>query len=201
VNHPNMGFPESVFVKAKNLFFGGYIYMNKKLLLAIITTILMGGFASAIVPESNYAESAIEKIKITDSDVPAGFTYGQIPPFAKTVLLNNPWEMNRAAINKLTKNIYPNGDASAVRKMHLSILAKNNHPYGYDIVCYIIIFTDGSAARKEIEKLSAYSKHNSDRTILVTNGNLAVFLIANDINNYKYIDEMKTKMEQRISSL
>lgn len=175
--------------------------MNKKMMLAIITVLFMGSFASALVPDSSYAETAIERIKITDSDVPEGFTYGQIPPFAKTVLLNNPWEMNRAAINKLTKNIYPNGDASAVKKMHLSILAKNNHPYGYDIVCYIIIFNAGNSARKEIEKLSEYNRNNSDRTILVAHGNLAVFLIANDVNNYKYIDSMKIKMEQRISSL
>ena len=57
------------------------------------------------------------------------------------------------------------------------------------------------SAKKELEKLSSFNKFNSDRTILLSHGNLAVFLIAQDINNYKYIDVMKDKVEERINGL
>ncbi|HEY1406066.1 MAG TPA: hypothetical protein VF857_05605 [Spirochaetota bacterium] len=175
--------------------------MNKRIIFVLVLMIAVGPLARAVVPDSNFSEPAIEKIRITDSDLPEGFMYGQIPDFAKNVLLQNPWEMNRAAINKVTKNLYPSGDPGSVRNMHLSILAKKEHTYGYDIVCYIIIYNDGTTARKEIEKLSDFNRYNSDRTILLYQGNLAVFLIVQDVANYKYIQEMKEKMQQRINTL
>jgi hypothetical protein len=175
--------------------------MNRKIGLVIIGLLAVCSIASALAPEANYTQTVFDKIRITDQDMPEGFMYGQIPDFAKNVLLGNPWEMNRAAINKITKKLYPNGDANAVKSMHLSILAKKERTYGYDIVCYIIIYNDGLTARKEIDKLNEYNRYNSDRTILLWQGNIAVFLIVQDVANYKYIQEMKEKMEQRLSAL
>jgi hypothetical protein len=156
---------------------------------------------NAIPSDTKYTESVIQKIRITDTDLPEGFAYGQIPAFAKKTLLANPWQMDRHAINKLTKELYPNGDASKVKNMHVSIMTKKERPFGYDLVCYIIIYNDMQSAKKEMEKLSTYNKFNSDRTILMAHGNLAVFLITQDINNFKYIESIKEKMEERINSI
>ena len=175
--------------------------MNKKLFFVILMTITISIGVSAIPADTTYQPTVIQKIRVTASDLPEGFMYGQIPGFAKKVLLNNPWEMDRSAINKLTKQLYPDGNAAAVKSMHLSIIAKREKPFGDDIVCYIILFNDKQAAKKEMEKLSSYNKVNSDRTILMMHGNLAVFLIVDDIANYKYIDEIQKKMEDRINSL
>jgi|GEM_PF-301646 len=175
--------------------------MNKKTVFVLVLVVSICSFAGAVIPETNTGEAIIEKIRITDQDVPEGFMYGHIPSFAQNVLLKNPWIMNRAAINKVTKNLYPNGDASAIKNMHLSILAKKDHEFGYDIVCYIIVYNDGSAARKELTKLNDFNRFNSDRTILVYQDNVAVFLIVQDVDNFKYIQELKDKMQQRLSVL
>lgn len=187
--------------KQKILFRRGEKIMNKRLIFVLVLFVSICSFAGAVIPGTNADEAVIEKLRITDQDVPEGFMYGHIPSFAKNTLLNNPWTMNRAAINKVTKNLYPNGDANAVKNMHLSILARKDHEFGYDIVCYIIVYNDGSSARKEIEKLNDYNRYNSDRTILLYQGNIAVFLIVQDVDNYKYIQEMKEKMQQRLSIL
>lgn len=175
--------------------------MNKILGFVIVLILVSTVGVNAIPSDLKFNETVIQKIRIVDTDLPEGFTYGQIPGFAKKVLLANPWQMDRNAINKLTKELYPNGDASNVKNMHVSIMTRKERPFGYDLVCYIIIYNDMQAAKKEIEKLSNYNKFNSDRTILLSHGNLAVFLIAQDISNYKYIDVMKDKVEERINSL
>ena len=175
--------------------------MNKVLGFVIVLILVSTVGVNAIPTDLKYNESVIQKIRIVDTDLPDGFTYGQIPGFAKKVLLANPWEMDRHAINKLTKELYPNGNAACVKNMHVSIMTKKEKPFGYDLVCYIIIYNDMQSAKKELEKLSAFNKFNSDRTILLTHGNLAVFLISQDISNYKYIDTIKNRMEERINSL
>lgn len=175
--------------------------MNKTLFFVVIFIIAAAVGVNAIPSDSRFNASSIQKIKLTDTDLPEGFTYGQIPDFAKKTLLGNPWDMDRHAINKLTKSLYPDGDASSVKNMHVAIITKKEKPYGYDLVCYIIIYNDMSAARKEMEKLSSYNRFNSDRTILLSHGNMAVFLITQDPTNYKYIDTIKSKIEERINSL
>jgi len=175
--------------------------MDKKLFFVILMIICVSIGVSAIPADTTYQSSVIQKICITESDMPDGFMYGQIPGFAKSVLRNNPWEMDRTAINKLTKQLYPDGDAGSVKNMHLSIIARREKPFNDDIVCYIILFNDRQAAKKEIEKLNGYNRMNSDRTILTIHGNLAVFLIVDDVDNYKYIDLMQKKIEERINSL
>jgi hypothetical protein len=177
------------------------LFMNKVLGFVIVLTLVSTASVNAVPTDMKYNESVIQKIRIVDTDLPEGFTYGQIPGFAKKVLLGNPWQMDRHAINKLTKELYPNGNAACVKNMHVSIMTKKEKPFGYDLVCYIIIYNDMQSAKKELEKLSSFNRFNSDRTILLTHGNLAVFLIAQDINNYKYIDVMKDKVEERINSL
>lgn len=175
--------------------------MNKKALFVIITFFSLCVYASAITQKDTSGSQIIDKIKISDEDIPDGFMYGQIPTFAKQVLLNNPWMMNRTAVNKLTKNIYPNGDANSVKNMYVSIIAKKEKPYNDDIVCYIIEYNDSTSAKKEIEKLSEFSNFNRDRTIVIPHGKIAVFLIVDDVNNFQYITILKDKLENRLNSL
>lgn len=158
----------------------------------------------AVMPNDsgiNYSQNAIDKIKLITSDIPDGFIFGEIPPFARDTITGNPVQLNRTSIGKLTKNLYPDGEASSVQSMYLSILAKKDHPYNDDIVCYIILFNDLNAAAKEIDKLTSYNNANSDRTILLVKGNIAVFLIVDDIMNYKYIDQMQNIINEKIKTL
>ena len=175
--------------------------MNKKIIYLILILFSISGYSVAISTGKTLSSSIIEKIKITEKDIPEGFIYGQIPGFARKVLLNNPWEMNRAAINKLTKDIYPDGDANAVKSMHVSIITRKVKPYGDDIVCYIMVFNNSASGKKECEKLSQYSRYNSDRTIVVIHENIAVFILVHDVANYKYITEIEKIIEQRISAI
>jgi hypothetical protein len=178
-----------------------FYYMNKKVLFVIISIFSFCIYASAITPKDTSGSVIIDKIKINPEDIPEGFVYGQIPTFARKVLLNNPWLMNRAAVNRLTKNIYPRGDANSIKNMYVSIIAKKEKPFNDDIVCYIIEYVSSSSARKEIEKLSDFSRFNSDRTIVIPHGNIAVFLIVDNVNNYQYIRILKDKFENRLNSL
>jgi hypothetical protein len=172
--------------------------IRSKLSIFIISFIVI--FVSSAIPAESVDTNPIDKLKITDSDIPEGFVYGLIPDFARKTLLANPWLMDKAAITRLTKNIYPRGDAAAVKNMHVSILAKKERPYNDDIVCYIIVYKDERIGRKEMEKLSEFSKINSDRTIVVERGNTAIFLIVDDVKNYKYISALKEKMEERFNN-
>ncbi|MGL4370683.1 MAG: hypothetical protein ACRCUT_13580, partial [Spirochaetota bacterium] len=88
--------------------------MNKKLSFVILFLMLSALGINAVPVNTNFQPNVIQQIRITETDIPEGFAYGQIPGFAKKVLQNNPWDMDRAAINKLTKQLYPGGDAASV---------------------------------------------------------------------------------------
>jgi hypothetical protein len=172
--------------------------IRSKLSIFIISFIVI--FISSGIPAGSFEVNPIETLKIKESDIPDGFAYGLIPDFARKTLLANPWLMDKAAITRLTKNIYPKGDAAAVKNMHMSILAKKERPYNDDIVCYIIVYKDSIIGKKEMEKLSEFSKFNSDRTIVLQRGTTAIFLIVDDVRNYKYISELREKMEERFNN-
>ncbi len=173
----------------------------KKLLLFVFV-LLFSIFASIADASSGVAEDTmIDKIKLTDDDIPQGFVYGKIPDFAKKVLQENPWKMNKSAIDKLTEKIYPDGNPGAVKNIYVSIYAKEDKPYGDDIVCYIILFKDNSSAGKEIGKLKNYASHNSDRVVLIVKKDLAVFLHVDDIDNFDIIKDMGNKISTKIDSI
>jgi hypothetical protein len=174
--------------------------MNIRSHLSIFIISFIVILLSSAIPAGSVESNLIDKLKITDSDIPDGFVYGMIPNFAKKTLLANPWLMDKAAITRLTKNIYPKGDATAIKNMHMSILAKKERPYNDDIVCYIIVYKDARIGKKEMEKLSDFSKINSDRTIVLQRGTTAIFLIVDDVRNYKYISVLKEKMEERFDN-
>jgi hypothetical protein len=143
----------------------------------------------------------IDTIRITDSDIPAGFTYGTVPDVYKKTLKNNPWMMDRDAIMRLADKIYPGGDYNHIESIYVTILAAKQRPYGDDIVCYLMLFRDDKAAQEEIRKVTSFSGFNSDRSIVLTKDNLAVFLFVDDINNYHYIRDMAASIEGRMKKL
>jgi len=143
----------------------------------------------------------IDIVRITDSDIPAGFTYGTVPEVYKKTLKNNPWMMDQDAIRRLAGKIYPGGDYNHIASMYVTIIAAKQRPYGDDIVCYLMLFTDDKAAREEIRKVTSFAGFNSDRSIVLTKDNLAVFLFVDDVNNYHYIRDMAVSIEGRIKKL
>ncbi len=170
--------------------------MNKKLILSVI--ICFAAIGSAMSYGANFKVDVMEKIKINDSDIPEGFMYGSIPVFAQPVLKSNPWDMDRDAINRLSKNIYPDGNAANIKNIHMTILASKNEPFGDDIVCYMILFTSSESAKTELVKLTEYVKYNSDRAILIAKNNLAVFIHTDDVSNFELISGLSKKIENRI---
>lgn len=172
----------------------------KKFIIAIMTMTLV---ALAFLQTGNtmYNEDTIEKIKIVDTDIPEGYMYGKIPRFAQNVLKNNPWNMDSAAIKFLAGRIYPGSDYTSISKMHMTILATRDHPFNDDIICYIIMFRDKQAARKEIEKINEYVGYNNDRSIVVVRENMAVYFCVDDINNFHHIRNMADLVESRFERL
>jgi hypothetical protein len=148
---------------------------------------------------ADYKADIIDKIKLTNEEIPKGFTYGTVPPFAKTVIKNNPWKFDQVAIHKLASKIYPDGDHSKIADIHVTIIAKDSAPYGDDMVCYIIIYKDPVSAKNEIKKLSSFVGFNSDRAIVIIRENMAIFIHADDINNFHYIKDMAEKIKERLA--
>lgn len=173
--------------------------MNYKLTYTIITIIVIFIFPSTGRGEFN--QDALSKLKITTASIPEGFTYGKVPSAYKNIFKDNPWQMDATTIQKLTKNIYPDGDAQAVASIHVSIIADKKTPYGDDIVCYIILFKNLKVAEREINKINDYVQFNSDRAIVLSRSNLAVFLHVDDIVNFHHIRKLADDMEEKMDSI
>ena len=171
--------------------------MRIKMAVVVILMFVFAGSAYSVGAEFN--NDMLEKVRIQAEDIPNGFIYGTIPDFAKTVLKNNPWNFDRSAINRLSKNIYPGGNADMIKGIHMTILARKDQPLGDDIVCYIFLYRDAEAARKETEKLHDYVKYNSDRAIVFQKNNVAVFIHADDVGDYDLIKVLSEKMEVRLN--
>ncbi len=143
----------------------------------------------------------IDKVKLIESDIPKGFMYGKIPSFAKNVLKENPWKMDRKAIMKLADKIYPGGDYSKIDGIYVSIIADKKTPHGDDIVCYIIHYTDSASAKGEIKKITDFAGYNGDRVIVQTKNNLAVFLHVDDTKNFHLIEKLNKKFKERLNKI
>jgi len=150
---------------------------------------------------TEYSDNVIEKLKISTNEIPEGFMFGKVPDFAKRVLKDNPWLMDRDAIKFLTGRIYPGGDFNQVSKIHMTILADREHPFGDDIVCYIILYNDAKTAKNEIMKINEYVGFNSDRSIALSRDNMVVYFCVDDINHYHYIREFADAFQSRLESL
>lgn len=171
--------------------------MNKKIAMTILFVTLF----SAIIYAFADTEPLFNKIKITDSDIPAGFMYGKIPGFAQNILKNNPWVFDKNAVNKLARNIYPGSNSSYIKSIHMTILTRSDQPYGDDIVCYMIIFRDNVKAKKEISKIKDYVKYNSDRAILKYKENIAILIHADDASDYNLISKISKTIDERLNSV
>jgi hypothetical protein len=171
--------------------------MKRFFVCIIVILSIIGGISISGAP---YNTQFIEKVKMDAAEIPEGYAYGKIPDFARNVLKDNPWFLDREAIKKLADRIYPGGDYNKISIIHMTILASNKNPYGDDIVCYIIVY-DRSAAKDEMEKLSTYIKYNSDRAIALCRDNLAVVFFVDEVNDFHFIQEMAKNMDARLNSL
>jgi hypothetical protein len=149
---------------------------------------------------ASFGSDVVEKLRPASSEVPEGFMMGKIPSFAKKVFKDNPWYLDRDSIKRLVPNMYPGGNASKVKAVHMTIMADRRNPYGDDIVCYVILFNDKNAADAEVKKLETYIDYNSDRAIVVRKNNIAVFLHVDDTDNLYIIRDMATRMERKLNS-
>jgi hypothetical protein len=147
---------------------------------------------------AEFKGDVIDRIKLSGDDIPQGFTYGNLPPFARKVLKENPWKMDRGAIKTLAPKIYPGGDGSKISAMYVAILARTERPFGDDMVCYIIIYNDTRTAADEIKKLSDFVRYNNDRAIVLSRENMAVFLHVDDITNFPLLGAMASRIEARL---
>lgn len=168
--------------------------MKKFLFILLIMNITVFAFSTTGIPE--FHSNIIDKIKITEQDIPSGFMYGKIPPFARKVLKNNPWMMDKNAIRRLTKQIYPGGNYNFVSNIHVTILSEKKNPFGDDIVCYIILFNSSRNSQKEVQKITNYVKYNKDRTLLIKKNNLVIFYHVDDVSNFSVINKIAKRIEE-----
>lgn len=163
--------------------------------LALMSIFLLVAHSSAEV-----GADIIDKIKLTDADIPADFAYGVLPDRVKRVLKGNPAQLDRAAIRKVIKDmeLYPGGDHTTVLAMHAAVIAHKKNPHDDDIVCYIIVYKDMKSAKHEIEKLSALVGANKTRTVMVTRDNCAVFLFVDEEANFHHIQKMAGTITARL---
>ena len=71
--------------------------------------------------DAGFKSNIIDKVAITNNEIPTGFVLGKIPGFAKKTLRSNPWLFDSKAIRKLTGRIYPGGDFKYVSNIHTHI--------------------------------------------------------------------------------
>ncbi len=167
-----------------------------KKLITITVICLVAATAAASI--ARYRVEVFSKIKLTDNDIPQGFMIGKIPPGVKKVLKANPWQMDRAAIKRLSRHIYPGGNYNKISGIHMTIMANARQPYGDDIVCYAILYRDEPSATEEIKKLKEFVGYNNDRAIVIEKDNLAVYLHVDSTSDYHHIQTMAEVIRKRM---
>jgi len=173
--------------------------MKKIPLLTIFVITFVTVFISSA--STMYSSSIIEKIKPTTAEIPEGYMFGQVPGFAQTLLKTNPWNLDQAAIKKLTNRIYPGGEYTKVSDLHMTIITNRKNPYGDDIVCYIFIFKNEKSAQEELIKINEHVGYNSDRSIIIEKKNLAVYLCVDSVKDFEHIKEMSEVIKKRLETL
>lgn len=147
---------------------------------------------------AEYKGDIIDRIKLSPDDIPGGFAFGSVPPGARKVIKENPWKMDKEAIRRLASHIYPGGDPMKIATIHVTIMTHPDTPFGDDIVCYIILYKDSSSAKGEMNKLVEFAGFNSDRVIVLTRDNMAIYLHVDDTKNFPLLKEIALKIEERI---
>ncbi len=150
---------------------------------------------------SEYGVDVFEKVRLMEQDIPEGYIFGKIPPFARKVLKGNPWMMDSQAIQRLTKMIYPDGNYAMIKSIHVTILADKKTPFGDDIVCYIILYHNSHTAKDEIKKIAQYVDFNSDRAVLIMKMNLVVFFHVDAVKDFHHIKGYAQKIESVLKNL
>jgi len=171
--------------------------MKKTLFWSIFFAIVCIG----IPMNANYSKDDISKITITEKEIPPGFVIGKLPQKVKDVLKDNPWYFDSEAIKKLTGHIYPDGDYKKVAAMHMTILADEKRPYRDNLVCWIILYKDSKGAKEEMAKLKRYAGFNSDRSIFIQKDNMAVFMYADDVNEFHYVQDMASEIQAKLKAM
>lgn len=153
------------------------------------------------ISSAMYSNSIIDTIKPNEADIPEGYCYGIIPDFAKNMLKENPWSLDSNALNRFAHRIYPDADNNRMSAVHMTIIANKKNPYDDDIVCYIFIYKDKISAEKEIDKLKKFVGYNNDRGIVLSRDNLAVYLLIDNINEYRHMENISRSIQKRIDAL
>jgi hypothetical protein len=173
--------------------------MKRQITISVAAMLIMGLiFISHSTGLPQGSNSIIDKIRLMPEDIPDGFMYGIIPNIYKKTLKNNPWEFDKAAIEKLADKIYPGGDHRQISAIHVTIISKKETPHRDDIVCYIIQYKKSLLAKNELKKITEYAGYNQDRAILHVKDNYAVFLFIDDIKNILLLKELDKKISERI---
>ncbi len=160
---------------------------------------VIGAFCLATsIHASEFTAGIIDEIRIQEKDLPSNFMFGKIPRFARPVLKDNPWAMDQKAIRTLAGKIYPGGNYNHISGIHSTIIAEKQHPYGDDIVCYIILYRNSAASKDEQKKLKGYADMNPLRTLLLQKENLAVFMFVDDVKNFGRLREMEKIILERL---
>jgi len=173
--------------------------MTHKRIFLIIAVISVFFFSTA--SDAGYKITDLKKVIPTSTEIPKGFIYGKIPAPAKKIFKGNPWFMDKKGIKILAKNIYPGGDHSKISDIHISIIASREHPFGDDIVCYIIRFKDATCARDEIKKIKDHVNNNNDRSIIISKNNIAAYLLVDEIGDFQHIQEMALQIQDKLQKI
>ncbi len=173
--------------------------MTKKTATTVIISLILAISISSA--EAMYKSNIISKVIISQKDIPSGFSFGKIPGFAKKVLKNNPWMLDRSAIRKLAGRIYPGGDYNKISNIHMTVMANKRNLYGDDIVCYVILFKDNIAAKDEIKKISDFAGYNKDRVILLKKNNMVIYFHVDDTENFHLIRKLAENINIKIQDL
>jgi len=171
-----------------------------KRFLTVFMLICVSIFLVLPLEGAEYKGDIIDRIKLNQNDLPSGFTFGSVPPNAKKVIKENPWKMDKEAIKRLASHIYPGGDPLKIANIHITIMTHPTTPYGDDMVCYIIVYNDNSSAKGEMKKLVEFAGFNSDRVIVLSRENMAIYLHVDDTKNFPLLKDIALKLEGRIDA-